>query len=203
MPSKKATKSDPSGASRATLLRMLSGIPGFRPVSIALLTRPAAPFTASDKSSILDLGSGAGSRPSYTNGWGGMSSAMANSGSIAANRSDRNSFLSWDDCSGPTGLVCFLEDSFCDRRAGQVRELGRMVIPSFGRGDVYVVATGSRHFSGLLKGSFGGLPAMEEFAVLAHCFYGEVHFFFFFFFFLMISAWALKASASDLIWLAA
>ena len=39
---------------------------------------------------------------------------------------------------------------------------------------------------------------MGEFAVLAHRFYGEAHFFFFFF--LMISACVLKACASDLIW---
>ena len=38
--------------------------------------------------------------------------------------------------------------------------------------------------------------------MLALGFYGKAHFFFFFFFFLMISAWVLKACASDLIWLA-
>jgi hypothetical protein len=40
-----------------------------------------------------------------------------------------------------------------------------------------------------------------QFAVLAPGFYRKAHFFFFFFF-LMISAWVLKACASDLIWLA-
>jgi len=44
---------------------------------------------------------------------------------------------------------------------------------------------------------------MDEFAVLAHRFYGEAQFFFFFFFFLMISACVLKACANDLIWLSA
>src|SRR6266576_3084338 len=55
---------------------MLSGMPGFRPASIASLTRLAAPLTASDTSSIVDFDSGTGSRPSYTNGGGGMSSAI-------------------------------------------------------------------------------------------------------------------------------
>ena len=77
-----------------------------------------------------------------------------------------------------------------------------MVVPSFRRGDVDVVAAGSRHFSRLLERSFGGLPAMDKFAMLAHCFYREAHFFFLFSFFLMISAWILKAFASVLIWLA-
>src|SRR5207247_945678 len=47
-----------------------------------------------------------------------------------------------------------------------------------------------------------GLPAVDEFAVFAHRFDREAHFFFFFFF-LMISAWVLTACASALIWLAA
>ena len=37
------------------LLGMLSGMPGFRPFSIASPTRLAAPLTASDISSIVDL----------------------------------------------------------------------------------------------------------------------------------------------------
>ena len=47
-PSKNATSSEPSGASRAMLLSMLSGMPGFLPFSIASLTRLAAPLTASE-----------------------------------------------------------------------------------------------------------------------------------------------------------
>jgi hypothetical protein len=78
-----------------------------------------------------------------------------------------------------------------------------VVVPSFGCGDVDVVTAGSRHLPRLLERGFGGLPAMDEFAVLAHRFYGEAQFFFFFFFFLMISACVLKACANDLIWLSA
>src|SRR3954447_9168716 len=77
-PSRKATNSEPSGASRAILLRMLSGMPGFLPFSIASPTRLAAPLTASDTSSIVDFASGLGSRPSYTSGGEDMSSAMGN-----------------------------------------------------------------------------------------------------------------------------
>jgi hypothetical protein len=50
LPSKKPTNSEPRGASFAMLLRMLSGMPGFRPFSIASPTRPAAPRTASETS---------------------------------------------------------------------------------------------------------------------------------------------------------
>ena len=35
-PNRNATSSEPSGASRAMLLRMLRGMPGFRPVSMAV-----------------------------------------------------------------------------------------------------------------------------------------------------------------------
>src|SRR6476660_5079641 len=77
-PSKNATNSEPSGASRAMLLRMLSGMPGFLPFSIASPTRLAAPLTASDTSAIVDFASGLGSRPSYTSGGEDMSSAMGN-----------------------------------------------------------------------------------------------------------------------------
>jgi hypothetical protein len=79
-----------------------------------------------------------------------------------------------------------------------------MVISSFGGRDVDVVTASSRHFPSLLERCLGGLPAVKEFAVLAHRFYGKVHFFFFLslFFFLMISAWVLKACAKDLISLA-
>ena len=70
-------------------------MPGFRPFSIASPTRLAAPLTASDTSSIVDFDAGTGSRPSHTNGGGGMSSAMGKlSGSAGGNRSDRSSFLS-------------------------------------------------------------------------------------------------------------
>src|SRR5215208_6558744 len=84
--------------------------------------------------------------------------------------------------------------------ARQICELGRMVVPPFRRGDVNVIATGSRHLPGLLEGGFGRLPAVNQIAVLAPRFYREAHFFFFFLFFLMISAWVLKACASVLIW---
>ena len=77
-----------------------------------------------------------------------------------------------------------------------------MVVPPFGRRDVDVVTAGARHLPRLLERSFGGLPAVQQFAVLALGFYRKAHFFFFLFFFLMISAWDLKACASDLIWLA-
>src|SRR5258707_3632651 len=71
-PSRNATSSEPSGASRAILLRILNGIPGFRPASIALPTRCAVSLTASDTFSMVGLGSGAGSRPSYTSGGGSL-----------------------------------------------------------------------------------------------------------------------------------
>jgi hypothetical protein len=74
MPNRKATNSEPSGASRAMLLKMLKGIPGFRPASIVPLIRFTVPFTASETSAIVDFGSGAGSRPSYVNGSRGLSS---------------------------------------------------------------------------------------------------------------------------------
>jgi hypothetical protein len=86
-------------------------------------------------------------------------------------------------------------------RTRQVRELGRVVVPSLGRGDVDVVTAGAGHFPGFLERSFGGLPAMEQFAVLALGFDRKAHFFFFFlFFFLMISAWVRNACAKDFIW---
>ena len=70
-------------------------MPGFRPFSIASPTRLAAPLTASDIYSIVDFDAGTGSRPSYTNGGGGMSSAMGETfRSAGGNRSDRSSFLS-------------------------------------------------------------------------------------------------------------
>jgi hypothetical protein len=77
-----------------------------------------------------------------------------------------------------------------------------MVVPPFGRRDVNVIATGSRHLPGLLEGGFGGFPAVDKITVFAHRFYRKAHFFFFFLFFLMISAWILKACASVLIWFA-
>jgi hypothetical protein len=46
------------------LLKTLNGIPGRRPASTMPLTRLTVPFTASDTSSIVDFGSGAGSKPS-------------------------------------------------------------------------------------------------------------------------------------------
>lgn len=42
------------------LLRILSGMPGLRPVSIASLIRCAVPFTASDTSAIVDFDSRVG-----------------------------------------------------------------------------------------------------------------------------------------------
>ena len=42
-PNRNATNSEPRGASRAMLLKMLDGIPGFRPASIAPLTRWTVP----------------------------------------------------------------------------------------------------------------------------------------------------------------
>src|ERR1035441_10427527 len=43
-PNRNAINSDPRGASRAMLLKMLNGMPGFRPASIASLTRLIVPF---------------------------------------------------------------------------------------------------------------------------------------------------------------
>src|SRR5450631_199829 len=63
-PNRKAINSEPRGASRAILLKMLNGIPGFRPASIAPLTRLTVPFTASETSAMVDFGSGTGSKPS-------------------------------------------------------------------------------------------------------------------------------------------
>jgi transposase len=48
----------------AMLLKMLNGIPGFRPASIAPLTRWTVPFTASETSAMVDFDSGTGSKPS-------------------------------------------------------------------------------------------------------------------------------------------
>ena len=42
MPNRKASAREPSGASRATLLNTLSGMPGCRPASIVAFTRPIA-----------------------------------------------------------------------------------------------------------------------------------------------------------------
>jgi hypothetical protein len=64
IPNKNATSSDPRGASRAMLLRMLNGMPGFLPASMASPIRWAVPLTAPETSSIVDFGCGAGSRPS-------------------------------------------------------------------------------------------------------------------------------------------
>jgi hypothetical protein len=63
-PNKNAINSELRGASRAILLKMLNGIPGFRPASIASLTRWTVPFTASETSVMVDFGSGTGSKPS-------------------------------------------------------------------------------------------------------------------------------------------
>jgi len=73
-PNRNATNSEPRGASRAMLLKMLNGIPGFRPASIASPTRWTVPFTASETSAMVDFGSGTGSKPSWANGASGMSS---------------------------------------------------------------------------------------------------------------------------------
>src|SRR5579872_1279050 len=64
IPMRKANSSEPSGASRATLARTLSGIPGCRPASIAACARRTAAFNASNASVAPDLGWGTGSRPS-------------------------------------------------------------------------------------------------------------------------------------------
>ncbi len=61
MPKRKATNSEPSGASRAMLLKTLNGIPGLRPASIVSLILFTVPITASETSAIVDFGSGAGS----------------------------------------------------------------------------------------------------------------------------------------------
>src|SRR6185312_2887547 len=63
-PKRNATNSEPIGASRAILLRMLKGIPGFRPASIAPFTRSTDPLTAFETSAKADLASRTGSRPS-------------------------------------------------------------------------------------------------------------------------------------------
>jgi hypothetical protein len=44
--------------------QMLNGIPGFRPASIAPITRLTVLFTASETSAMVDFDSGTGSRPS-------------------------------------------------------------------------------------------------------------------------------------------
>jgi len=71
-PNRNATNSEPSGASRATLLKILNGIPGFRPASIAPLTLWTVPFTASETSAMVDFGSGMGPNPSWAKGASGM-----------------------------------------------------------------------------------------------------------------------------------
>jgi hypothetical protein len=73
-PNRNATNSEPRGASRTILLKMLNGIPGFRPASIAPLTRLAVLFTALETSAMVDFGSGTGSRPSLAKGASGLSS---------------------------------------------------------------------------------------------------------------------------------
>lgn len=52
IPSRKAASREPSGASRAMLLRMLRGIPGFRPAWIAPDTLSAAPRKVSATSEL-------------------------------------------------------------------------------------------------------------------------------------------------------
>jgi hypothetical protein len=79
----------------------------------------------------------------------------------------------------PVGWVGFLNRSLSDGRTRQVCKLRGVVVPSFGRGDVDVVTAGSRHLPRLLERSLSGLPAVEQFAVLASRFYGESHSFFF------------------------
>ncbi len=71
-PNRNAARSEPSGASRAMLLKMLKGMPGFFPASMAPPILLAVPLTASDTSATVDFGSGAGSRPSWTKGGGSM-----------------------------------------------------------------------------------------------------------------------------------
>jgi hypothetical protein len=73
-PNRNATNSEPRGASRAMLVKMLNGIPGLRPASIAPLIRWTVPFTASETSARVDFGSGPGSKPSWAKGASGMSS---------------------------------------------------------------------------------------------------------------------------------
>jgi hypothetical protein len=72
-----------------------------------------------------------------------------------------------------------------------------MIVTTLGCDDVNVIAPGSRHLAGLLERRLGGLAAVNELPMLAHCFDREAHFFFFFFFFLRTSAWLLKACAKD------
>jgi len=89
-PNRNATNSEPSGASRAMLLKMLNGIPGFRPASIASPTRWTVPFTASETSAMVDFGSGTGSKPSWAKGASGMSSlTMYSPSQQATNQSKR------------------------------------------------------------------------------------------------------------------
>ena len=71
-PNRNAARSEPSGASRAMLLKMLKGMPGFFPASMAPPILLAVPLTASDTSATVDFGSGAGSRPSWTKGGGSL-----------------------------------------------------------------------------------------------------------------------------------
>jgi hypothetical protein len=58
-PNRNAANSEPKGASRAMLLKMLNGIPGFRPVSSTSPIR-STPFTGSATSATVDFGSGWG-----------------------------------------------------------------------------------------------------------------------------------------------
>jgi hypothetical protein len=55
------------------LLRIFNGMRGFRPASIAPLTRLTVPFTASETSATVDFGSGTGSECVNSRiNWGGL-----------------------------------------------------------------------------------------------------------------------------------
>jgi hypothetical protein len=90
--------------------------------------------------------------------------------------------------------VLFLNRSLCHKRARKIAEFRGMIVATLGCDDVNVITPGSRHLAGLLERGLGGLAAVNEFTMFAHCFDREAHFFFFFFFF-STSAWLLKACA--------
>ena len=52
-------------------------------------------------------------------------------------------------------------------RVRQICELGRGIVPAFGRRDVDIIAAGARHLPGLPERGFGRLPAVDQITVLA------------------------------------
>jgi hypothetical protein len=93
IPNGNATNSEPRGASRAMLLKMLNGMPGFRPLSIALPIRWTVPFTASGLPQPWTSAPERDLNPRKRTGVAGCHRSWLNLlVNIAANRSDGESF---------------------------------------------------------------------------------------------------------------